>query len=61
MKKTGYIIGGFLLGLLAFAQLLQLFGVIGVGFSLAGIGFTILGAVGSYLCFQKAFKQSDGM
>ena len=53
--KTGYIIGGVLCGLFGVAQLLQLLGLIGVGFSIAGIGLTILGGVGSFLCFKKAF------
>ena len=53
--KVGYIIGGVLLGLFALAQLLQLLGLFGVGFSLPGIGFTILGGVFSYICFEKAF------
>jgi len=53
--KIGYIIGGVLLGLFAVAQLLQLLGLIGIGFSIPGIGFTILGGVGSFLLFQKAF------
>jgi hypothetical protein len=53
--KVGYIVGGVVLGLFAVAQLLQLFGLIGIGFSVAGIGITILASLGSLLCFQKAF------
>lgn len=53
--KIAYILGGVLLGLFAIAQLLQLCGLFGIGFSVAGIAFTIFGGVGSFLCFQKAF------
>ena len=56
--KIGYIIGGVLCGLFGVAQLLQLLGLFGVGFSLSGIGFTILGGVCSYLCFKQAFAPS---
>jgi hypothetical protein len=55
--KTLYIIGGVLFALFAFAQLLQLLGLIGVGSSIAGVGFTILGGVLSYLCFAKALSR----
>jgi hypothetical protein len=53
--KIGYVIGGVLLGLFSLAQFLQLLGLIGVGFRIAGIGLTILPGVFSYLCFKKAF------
>lgn len=56
--KTGCMIVGVLLGLFGIAQLLQLFHVIGSGFSIAGVGLTILGFVGSFLCFQKAFAST---
>lgn len=52
--KVIYILGGILFGLFGIAQLLQLFGLIGIGFSIAGVGFTILAGVLSYLCFKKA-------
>ena len=53
--NIGYLALGILLGLFALAQLLQLAGLIGIGFSIAGIGITILSGVGSFVCFQKAF------
>ena len=53
--KVVYIIGGVLFGLFTFAQVLQLLGLIGIGFSVAGIGITIFGGVFTYLCFKKAF------
>ena len=52
--NIGFLVGGILLGLFAFAQLLQLLGLIGVGPSIAGVGITILSGVGSYACFNKA-------
>ncbi len=58
--KALYIIGGVLCGLFSFAQLLQLMGLIGVGFNVAGIGFTIVGGVLSYVCFRKAFEPDNG-
>ena len=57
--KIAYIIGGVLLALFAVAQLLQLLGIIGIGFSIAGIGFTIIGGVLSFLCFKKAFARPN--
>ena len=53
--KIVCIIGGVLFGLFAVAQLLQLLGLIGIGFSLGGIAFTIIGGLLSFLCFKKAF------
>jgi hypothetical protein len=58
--KALYIIGGVLCGLFSFAQLLQLIGLIGAGFNVAGIGFTIIGAVLSYACFRKVFGPGNG-
>lgn len=52
--KALYIFGGILFGLFTLAQLLQLVGVIGVGFSIAGVGLNIFGGLLSYLCFKKA-------
>ncbi len=52
--RYGYVIAGVLLGVFGLAQLLQLFGLIGIGFSIWGIGLTILPLVGCYLCFKKA-------
>ena len=53
--KALNIIGGVLFALFGIAQLLQLLGLIGVGFSIARVGFTILGFVLSFLCFKRAF------
>ncbi len=57
--NIGFLVLGILSGLFAVAQLLQLAGLIGIGFSIAGVGFTILGGVGSFLCFQKAFANKQ--
>jgi len=54
--KIGFILLGVLTGLFAIAQFLQLLGLIGVGFSIAGIVFTLLGGVASAACFKKAFE-----
>ena len=54
--KVLLIIGGSLAALFTLAQLLQLFGLFGVGFSIAGIGLTALGLAATIACFKKAFK-----
>ncbi len=41
------------------AQLLQLLGLFGVGFSIAGIGITVGAFAISIFCFRRAFKVSD--
>jgi uncharacterized membrane protein YuzA (DUF378 family) len=55
--KIVWIIGGTLAGLFGLAQLLQLLGVFGVGFSIPGIAFTALGLAGAIVCFKKAFAK----
>lgn len=54
--KIVLMIIGVLAGLFAVAQFLQLLGVIGIGFSLPGIAFTILGGAISFACFRKALS-----
>ena len=56
----GFILLGVLTGLFAIAQFLQLLGLIGVGFSPAGVAFTLLGGVASAACFKKAFARDPG-
>ncbi len=58
--KVGPTIAGFLVGLFAVAQLLQLLGFFGVGFSIAGIGITAGAFAISALCLKSAFKKTDG-
>ncbi|MCG8508054.1 MAG: hypothetical protein MI741_02390 [Rhodospirillales bacterium] len=53
--KILLIVIGVLAGLFAVAQFLQLLGVFGVGFSIPGVAFTILGGVIAFLCLKKAF------
>jgi hypothetical protein len=53
--KAVYIVLGILATLFTIGQILQFLGIIGVGSSIAGIGFIILGGVAAYLCFSKAF------
>jgi uncharacterized membrane protein YuzA (DUF378 family) len=55
--KVVMIILGVLAGLFGVAQLLQLLGVFGAGFTIPGIAFTVLGFAVSAACFQKAFAQ----
>ena len=55
--KVVLIIVGILAALFGVAQLLKLVGVFGVGFSIPGIGFTILGFLVSFLCFQRVFRK----
>lgn len=52
--KALLIIPGVLLAGFAVTQLL---GVLGVGPNYAGITFLILGGLGSFLCFRKAFEK----
>lgn len=52
--KIGWLIGGVLIGLFAVAQLLQLLGFIGIGFTIAGVGITAGATAVSLLCFQKS-------
>lgn len=56
--KIGWLIGGVLTGLFAFAQFLQLLGIIGVGFSIAGIGITAGAIALSAVCFRNAFPKT---
>lgn len=58
--KIGFIFLGVITGLFAIAQFLQLLGLIGAGFSLAGVAFTLLGGVASATCFKKAFAPDPG-
>ncbi len=57
--KTLFIILGALAGLFTIAQVLQLMGIIGGGFSLPGIGFVLLGAAAAFACFKKAFSATS--
>ena len=52
--RTVYLILGILLALFTVGQILQLCGLIGLGFSIAGLGITLLAGVGTYACFNKA-------
>jgi hypothetical protein len=54
--KALLIIGGSVAALFTLGQLLQLLGLFGVGFSIAGIGLTALGLAATITCFKKAFK-----
>ena len=53
--KYVLIFFGVLTGLFAVAQFLQLLGLIGVGFSVDGVGLTLLGVALAATCFKNAF------
>ena len=55
--KALLILCGCLAALFTVAQLLQLLGVFGVGPSIPGIGFTILGLAATIACFKKALRK----
>jgi len=56
IMKALLITAGPLAALFTLAQLLQLLGLIGVGFSIPGIGLTALGLAITVACFKKAFQ-----
>lgn len=57
--KIGWLVGGVLIGIFAFAQFLQLLGFFGVGFSIAGVGITLAALAMSAVCFQNAFSKAN--
>ena len=57
--KIGLIVVGVLAAIFGVAQLLQLLGLFGAGFSIAGIGIMAGAFAVSAICLQKAFKTTD--
>ena len=55
--KVLYVVLGILAGAFAVAQLLQLLGLIGVGFSFVGVVLTVAGGLASLICFRKALSK----
>ena len=54
--KIVLIIVGVLAALYCLAQVLQLLGIIGAGFSLPGVGLAVLSGAVALICFKKAFS-----
>lgn len=59
--KIGWMIGGVLTGLFGIAQLLQLLGIIGVGFSMFGVFFTAGAFAVSLICFKNSLARDKTM
>jgi hypothetical protein len=55
--NIGWLIGGILCGLFAFAQFLQFLGLFGVGSSIAGLAITLGATVATIVCFRNAFPK----
>ena len=56
--NIGWLVAAVLTGIFAIAQILQLLGVIGIGFSIAGAGITAGAIALSAVCFKKAFSKA---
>ena len=56
MRNTLLIVIGVCAGLFGLAQLLQLLGIIGIGFSIFGIVITAASFAVSAVCFKNAFS-----
>jgi uncharacterized membrane protein YuzA (DUF378 family) len=55
--KVLLIVCGCLAALFTLAQFLQLLGVFGVGPSIPGFGFTLLGLAATIACFKKGLNK----